>query len=326
MIPRSSTAARRPRPLPPPQEGRGGASCRSTTIHSTLRPPTVRHSVLFRSTMTRLRLAQLRSRRRAPLGEKIAAAAVNLNNRIFTGADHAEALMKAESELGIPFDQMTQAPIMDGFTTTSGRFISRREAAEIAQREGQGETRGIFGATRGLASEDTSPAPAPAAAGNRTGATALGLMGGQGVWGVVQQPERPASGVLWHRSDRPASLDAAGLQDYEIQESLRNAWDNGYDSVLMKNYIRPGGTKPESIMVVRNLNQLRSPRAAFDPEKKLSPNILAGFGAVAAYPASSVLRPLDHDSDQSRIRTTDAGHGHGRTCSGHPDQEGTVHT
>jgi hypothetical protein len=234
----------------------------------------------------------------APLGEKIAAAALKLNDSIFTGTDHAEALAKAENELGIPFGQMQQAPIMDGFTTTAGRFVSRHEAAEIAQREGQGETQGIFGATRGLASEDMSPAPAAAASRSRTGATARGLMGGEGVWGVVQQPGQPASGVLWHRSDRPVSFDAAGLEDYEIQESLRNAWDNGYDSVLMKNYIRPGGTKPESIMVVRNLNQLRSPRAAFDPAKKLSPNILAGFGAVAAIPASQILMPLESDQDQ----------------------------
>jgi hypothetical protein len=51
-------------------------------------------------------------------------------------------------------------------------------------------------------------------------------------------------------------------------------------------------------MVVRDPNQLRSPRAAFDPAKKLSPNILAGFGAAAAIPAAATLMPVDHDPFQ----------------------------
>jgi hypothetical protein len=49
---------------------------------------------------------------------------------------------RAERELGIPLEDMKFGPIMDGYVTDSGRYVSRREAADIAQRSGQGETRG----------------------------------------------------------------------------------------------------------------------------------------------------------------------------------------
>jgi hypothetical protein len=79
-------------------------------------------------------------------------------------------------------------------------------------------------------------------------------------------------------------MDVRGVADHEIQVSLKSAWDLGHDAVMLKNYIRPGGTGPENIIVVRNKNQLRSPKAAFDPAKRNSQNILAGAAGAAVIP------------------------------------------
>jgi hypothetical protein len=39
-------------------------------------------------------------------------------------------------------------------------------------------------------------------------------------------------------------MDVAGLKDHEIQASLQDAWDSGYDAVMLKNYNTPAGTWP----------------------------------------------------------------------------------
>jgi hypothetical protein len=217
-----------------------------------------------------------------PADERIAAAAVKANGRVFTAANHSDAMMLAERELGVPFENMKLDPIMDGFVTTSGRYVSRREAADIAERAAQGSTGGLFGFARGLASENVSMPPPGvlAESGTRIGATAPGLPGGQGVWGGLLSPASRARHALWHRAENPGVMDAAGRADHEIQESLRNAWEQGHDAVMLQNYIRPGGKRPETVIVVRDPSQLRSPRAAFDPQKKESSDLLAGIAAA----------------------------------------------
>ena len=92
----------------------------------------------------------------APAGEKIATAAINVDGRVFTGPTHSHAIESAERALGMPLAQMHDASIGDGFVTNAGRYVSRWEAEDIARRASQGQARGKFGATRGLASEDTA--------------------------------------------------------------------------------------------------------------------------------------------------------------------------
>ena len=189
-----------------------------------------------------------------------------------------------------------------GFTTNSGRFVSRQEAAEIAARRGQGETRGSWGTGQGLVSEHTAMSSAPPKADHQTGATAPGLPGGNGVWGYYRSPESASSSpaapsargrttppgmdapgeytsartaALWHRAENPVAMDAAGRQDHEVRATLMNAWDQGYDAVVMRNYTTPAG-EVRDVLVVKDPAQLRSPSARFDPRKKNSADLLAG--------------------------------------------------
>ena len=215
---------------------------------------------------------------------------------------HGQAIVRAEEGEGMPLGDMTLGPIPDGFVTDAGRYVSRREAADIAARTSQGQTRGRWGATRGLASEDVTPASGPSHPTRvQTAATAPGIPGGSGVWGVLgprgaegTAPLQPGETVLWHRAQRPGKLDARNLQDYEIQSSLQNAWEQGHDAVTITNYTRPHGTKPETILVVRDPNQLRSPAAAFNPAKRNSANLLAsllGTGVLGPSLSSAISDP-----------------------------------
>lgn len=174
----------------------------------------------------------------APADEKIAAAALNVDGQIFTGASHLDAMLSAEHALGKPFDERQQAPIVDGFVTNSGRFVSRWDAGDIAKRASQGQSINAFGADRGAASEDIAPQQQPATSPVRTGATAPGLPGGQGIWG---------------------SLGSAQAQTADAG--------------------------PENALVVRDLAQLRSPQAAFDPAQRMSSNLLAARGNPLALAA-----------------------------------------
>jgi hypothetical protein len=224
---------------------------------------------------------------RAPEGEKIAAAAIDVNGRIFTGRNHSEAITRAERELGMHFDRMTQAPIVDGFVTNGGRYVSRWEADDIARRASQGRATGDFGATHGLGSETVEmavPGAVPRSS-VRTAATAPGLPGGHGFWGMVVPEGATSRSALWSRAERPFALDARGLSAQEIQARLQTAWDRGHDAMLLGNYTRPGGKAAETVFVVRDLNQLRSQKARFDPAKRNSANLLAsGAGAALVGP------------------------------------------
>jgi hypothetical protein len=68
-------------------------------------------------------------------------------------------------------------------------------------------------------------------------------------------------------------------KNLEIAATLRDAWDNGYDAVMMKNYTTPGGQGGRTILVVKEPSQLRSPNAKFDPAKRDSSDLLAGIAA-----------------------------------------------
>ena len=67
-------------------------------------------------------------------GETIAEAALRTKDRLFTGRTHAEAFEKGR---GV-FDKLKKASeVEQGFTTSTGRFVNRKEALEIAKRSGQ---------------------------------------------------------------------------------------------------------------------------------------------------------------------------------------------
>lgn len=77
--------------------------------------------------------------------ERIQSPAVSFDGQVFEGLDHADALDIASRKLKQSFnsladrisDNVHDKAAQDGFTTTSGRFVSRTEAMQIAQAAGQ---------------------------------------------------------------------------------------------------------------------------------------------------------------------------------------------
>ena len=93
--------------------------------------------------------------------------------------------------------------------------------------------------------------------------------------------------TLVHRKTRAGSLDAKELRGQEIEVSLLNAFENGYDAVVVTNH---SAGKGQDILVVKDGAQLRDPKtAAFDPGKRdlrdISASLLlggAGLGALSS--------------------------------------------
>jgi hypothetical protein len=86
---------------------------------------------------------------------------------------------------------------------------------------------------------------------------------------------------LWHRAENPGVIRLSDTPPphHEIVATLRNAFDSGRDSVMLRNYRAADGTVGD-IIIVRDANQLRSPNAAFDPAKRDSANLLAGLAGL----------------------------------------------
>lgn len=67
-------------------------------------------------------------------GERIVSAAVKVpDGSMFTGPSHVEAAMKAEGA-GHAISRITES---DGFVTSTGRYVDRKEALAIAEKQGQ---------------------------------------------------------------------------------------------------------------------------------------------------------------------------------------------
>jgi hypothetical protein len=68
--------------------------------------------------------------------ERITKAAIKVRRRVFTGLSHKVAVFAAAHALGLEpstvWDEMVA-----GFSTTTGRFVSRAKAWKIAKRAGQ---------------------------------------------------------------------------------------------------------------------------------------------------------------------------------------------
>jgi len=67
--------------------------------------------------------------------ETIKSAAVRVGDRVFEGTTHKAAANRAAEELGA--DALPKRPDMDGFTTSTGRFVWREEANRIAIKNAQ---------------------------------------------------------------------------------------------------------------------------------------------------------------------------------------------
>ena len=86
--------------------------------------------------------------------ERVAVAGVMLRGRTFTGTSHRVAVFAAALSLGLK-PSTVWAEMVPGFTTTTGRFVTRAEAWRIAKRRGQlRRDRSRPGVTPELHSED----------------------------------------------------------------------------------------------------------------------------------------------------------------------------
>ncbi len=111
--------------------------------------------------------------------ETIGEAAVKVGGKIYTAENHIRALDKAAEELGVPvtdlFDRKEGDPGFitadDGFVTSTGRYVQRTEAHEIAKKADQlkeGREKPAYG----LSAEDLKPRePKPTATNIQTFAT-----------------------------------------------------------------------------------------------------------------------------------------------------------
>lgn len=71
-------------------------------------------------------------------------------------------------------------------------------------------------------------------------------------------------------------IDLQGNErDHEVAATLAQAWDDGFDAILMRNYTTPNGGK-DQVLVVKDPAQLRSIFAKFDPKNVTSDDLLAG--------------------------------------------------
>lgn len=102
--------------------------------------------------------------------ETIATAATMVNGEVYRGINHTEALAEAKKKTNLDYKtlaaRMKSGEIVEGFETTSGRFVTRGEAAQIVARQtgSRAEDYAEFG--RAITSEQIgrprAPVPAPA--------------------------------------------------------------------------------------------------------------------------------------------------------------------
>ena len=69
--------------------------------------------------------------------EKIRFAAIQVDDNIYRGATHADAVARFTNETGKPLDYLNDQNTTEGFLTTEGRYVNRKEAAKLAEEAGQ---------------------------------------------------------------------------------------------------------------------------------------------------------------------------------------------
>jgi hypothetical protein len=99
---------------------------------------------------------------------------------------------------------------------------------------------------------------------------------------------------LLHRTEKPVRIDATDADPRAIAGAVQDAWDLGYDAVMIENYTM-GAFKegaPTTHIIVKDPAQLRSRFARFDPAKRDSRDLLAGVAGTGVLGAGmyDVLR------------------------------------
>ena len=132
----------------------------------------------------------------------------------------------------------------------------------------------------------------PSKAGQATGRPTAQL----GVW-VAHSPDVAADYALLaarrrvdsqatypvlRRSSRPGHFVNQGHSAREIYDTLAQAKDDGYTSVIVSNFDSTSKNGPSTIEVIFDPSDIRSVHAAFDPDKAGSSNLLASSGLPAA--------------------------------------------
>ncbi len=68
--------------------------------------------------------------------ESVKEAAISIGGVVFTGRMHFEAYDKARAEMPLMVEKFADK-IIDGYVTSTGRFVTRDEAGKIAESSGQ---------------------------------------------------------------------------------------------------------------------------------------------------------------------------------------------
>ncbi len=85
---------------------------------------------------------------------------------------------------------------------------------------------------------------------------------------------------LVHRAKKVASIELDGAEtNLEMAATVKAAWDDGFDGLMIKNYTTPSGIKNQKFIIVKDPNQLRLKNAKFNIKEKFNPNLLASVGA-----------------------------------------------
>jgi len=104
---------------------------------------------------------------------------------------------------------------------------------------------------------------------------------------------------LLHRANNAARLTLSGEEtDRQIAATLSHAFDElGHDAVMLRNYTSPEGKTGREVLVVRDPSQLRSPYAAFDPDRVDSADLLAS--RVPFAPIGLLNQQFDNNRDSA---------------------------
>ena len=79
-----------------------------------------------------------------PQPERITSAAIKFNGEIVRGLSHGLAVLELE-KIHPNWKTISHDPVEEGFLTSSGRFVDRKEAAEIADRAEQTSEESVAG-------------------------------------------------------------------------------------------------------------------------------------------------------------------------------------
>lgn len=105
------------------------------------------------------------------------------------------------------------------------------------------------------------------------------------------------------RFSKPGSMKLSGDETHQdIYFSIRNAWGDGYDAIRLQNYNTFADGTPTPTWIFRDPNQLRSRFARFDPTRRGSDDLMAGFAVPGAAVPGFNVRPRDDSQGLANFR------------------------